>query len=121
MGTNYYGIKIPTTADKEEMIRLIHEEEWGDLLDKVPVEIHLGKSSGGWQFIFNHHDFKFYDKSRKSIEEFIHGMEIWDEYNKDISEEEFWKMVEDKKNGTADTKYGTIEDGLNFSQSTDFS
>jgi hypothetical protein len=120
MGTNYYGIKIPTVQDKEEMIRLIGEEDWDGLLDKVPVEIHLGKSSGGWQFIFNHHDFKFYDKSRKSIEEFIHGLEIWDEYKRDVTEEEFWKMVNEKEKNNADTQYGTIIDGLNFSHSTDF-
>lgn len=69
MGTNYYARKIPTKKRKLELCSLINTEDFHKIREEVentfgrfeldydrnPVggEIHLGKMSGGWKFLWN--------------------------------------------------------------------
>ena len=69
MGTNYYARKIPTKKRKLELCSLINTEDFHKIIEEVentfgrfeldydrnPVggEIHLGKMSGGWKFLWN--------------------------------------------------------------------
>ena len=59
-------------------------------------EIHLGKSSGGWQFSFQYNGGKFY-KNVPEMKEWLIGKVIWDEYGRSVSQEEFWQMINDKQ------------------------
>ena len=54
MGTNYYGMKIPTEEDKIKMKLAIDKDQWGIVKELLPQRIHLGKSSAGWQFLIFH-------------------------------------------------------------------
>ena len=69
-------------------------------------EIHLGKSSCGWQFLFNHNYWKYYDYTQESIKTFMRSCEYsMDEYGNKISVEEFWDLVDKKKNGLTGKTY----------------
>lgn len=103
MGTNYY-VKTetcPTCGHK-------------------PEEIHLGKSSIGWTFSFQYNGGNFY-KNVQEMKEWLKDKKIEDEYGRDISHDDFWKMVKRKqkeKNCHARDYPGGTEmliDGYSFS------
>lgn len=59
-------------------------------------EIHLGKSSAGWQFSFQYNGGKFY-KDIKEMKAWLKGKQIWDEYGEKISYKRFWQLVASKQ------------------------
>ena len=79
MGTNYYAIK------KKPRIVKIYDE------------IHLGKSSIGWKFVFQeqeqYHNFEEFKDFILNNNEWI----IKDEYGKEISPKELLKLIEEKQ------------------------
>jgi len=67
-------------------------------------EIHIGKSSVGWQFLFNHNNWKYYQPTQESINDFLQreilaGGAFIDEYGEKVSLKDFWDMVESEKDG----------------------
>ena len=140
MGTNYYALKKPTKAEKKKIIKLIEEDKYGEAQSLFPEEIHIGKSSRGWMFCFNHNDEEYYKKNRDSIAKFLERHELISEYKEVISVADFWELVDSKKDGlTSDSckeqrkakgehipswEYGKKSDeitgGLRFSTSTEF-
>lgn len=89
MGTNYYAVRNrPTTCDP----------------------IHIGKSSMGWLFLFHDYEDKWNDPpvcwhSYNQVKAWLkeHTVDsdeyvILDEYDKIISFDEFFKMVDSKQN-----------------------
>ena len=56
MGTNYYGMKIPTAEEKSKIRKYIENDLYSQAQKYFPVEIHLGKSSAGWEFCFDHNN-----------------------------------------------------------------
>ena len=134
MGTNYYARVIPSEDQKQAlkdaidknnfneiekmvgaMYRGVHEDY--DMHAYVGGEIHLGKLSSGWKFLWNpnlyeirqgHWDDttrswvqdkskcqKFYDLTKAGLKAFIdrEDIEIYDEYGRKHDKEEFWKMA----------------------------
>lgn len=79
MGTNYY-IKTKTCKT----------------CGHKPESIHLGKSSAGWQFSFQYNGGKYY-KDVNEMRIWLADKKITDEYEDEVSYQEFWKMVEDKQ------------------------
>lgn len=77
MGTNYY-IKINNCTKCGR-----HEE------------IHLGKSSIGWQFTFRA-NYDLY-KDVPEMREYLKDKEIKNEYGEGVSYKEFWEMVDSKQ------------------------
>ena len=59
-------------------------------------QIHLGKSSMGWQFTFQYNGGKYY-KNVDEMKEFLNDKQIYCEYNGEISNKEFWEMVKTKQ------------------------
>jgi len=59
-------------------------------------EIHLGKSSGGWQFSFQYNGGQYY-KNVPEMKKWLKNKIIKDEYGSEHSVEDFWKMVEAKQ------------------------
>ena len=135
MGTNYYLRKIPSKERKKELYDAIGANDYS-LIDKLKVEmynsiqlddnnniiggeIHLGKRSGGWKFLWNPNIFMIrsghmedyngrriyvpdpsipkytYPLTKKGIKEFIdrEDVEIYDEYGEKQDKEEFWNMA----------------------------
>lgn len=82
MGTNYYlkSIACKTCGHSQ-------------------TELHIGKSSMGWKFLFNGND--FYRSNFDSwMEEFKHpNKQIYDENNQKLTLEEFLDIVEKKSEG----------------------
>lgn len=121
MGTNYYAFKKATDEVKVELKKLIDEEKFDKLFDEIPQRIHIGKSSAGWQFCFNHNDEQFYQKSRESLVEFLRDCVLVDEYGRIQDQVEFWDFVDSKAHKQGQGEYGEFIGGLTWSNGTDFS
>lgn len=112
MGTNYYAVKKVTEEQKEKVISLIKDSNLNmakDELNELIKEtiIHLGKSSFGWKFVFNHNNKKYYELNKASIAEFLEqdDVHIEDEYGREISVPDFWGTVKEKENGLDNEQY----------------
>ena len=63
---------------------------WDEFLEGT--NIHLGKRSGGWKFIWNWNSGKYY-KTKEELFKFIRDGRIVDEYGEQIDAEEFITMA----------------------------
>lgn len=128
MGTNYYVVKkvnrekimlrltnVINTLNDYQLIQCLRNV---DFCDEETI-VHIGKSSYGWKFCFNHNDEKYYKKNRKSIDEFIKSGTLYNEYYEEVDPNEFWKLVDSKQEDRVD-EYSFDENGLRFSDSTEF-
>lgn len=85
-------------------------------------EIHLGKSSSGWQFSFQYNSGRFY-KNIPEMKEWLKDKTITNEYGAEVLHDDFWKMVDLKqttKNRNHAHQYGQYDtemviDGYSFS------
>jgi hypothetical protein len=161
MGTNFS--RIPTVEEmeerKEKLLTRIKDMEltsenieraygyipkgtwdqvspWGEFIEDSCI--HLGKRSGGWKFVWNFHDNKYYS-NKEELFKFIRSGRVVDEYGKEIEVEEFIEMalnwgepdghvfneeyVKTQYNGHfwGSEHFDRTIDGLNVSSSTDFS
>lgn len=165
MGTNYYKVKpknppfteIKKTMESfDELVNKLTDEGYiteyeidnffSQLKEFVIEEVHLGKRSGGWQFIWNHNNKKYYEDNLESIKRFLSNGEGWieDEYGERFTVEDFLNeevgasMYNDPKRFINGRQYDerekcmyeyercatheyTSKDGLRFSTSTEFS
>lgn len=87
--------------------------------------IHIGKSSAGWRFLFDHNN-QHWD-TFEQYKEWISQFEIYSEYGTKYTQEEFWNIVEEKQSSvnaiekTKNPAWYIIIDGYEFSSSPDFS
>lgn len=117
MGTNFYKILKPkyTKKQKAQIIKKINEqtkklkeyfndndyidkydiEDYHKMLNELqPVKVHLGKRSWGWQFLWNHNNEKYYEKTLESIKKFLeedNGF-IIDEYGERFTTDQFLNL-----------------------------
>lgn len=117
MGTNVYAyIKNYTYADIEDELNILCQNH--DLtgiinyINSIQKNIdnsciHIGKRSGGWKFLFNHNNWKYYGHTKKSIMKFLKSCAaIQNEYGEDITPDEFWSDYVDKfKDGITGKEY----------------
>ena len=107
MGTNFYARHIPTEQEYEAMQQKIVErnlDELQKLLDEAKTQYHIGKRSGGWQFLFAPH-IKLrvgfgnsgqvvspWENTLESIKEYLNrpDVEIVNEYGEVFTPEQFW-------------------------------
>lgn len=59
-------------------------------------EVHLGKSSAGWQFSFQYNGGQYY-KNVEEMKEWLSDKNITNEYGEDVHQDDFWEMVKDKQ------------------------
>jgi hypothetical protein len=116
MGTNYY--RIPSVEEmekrKQELIDNINsldispssierkfatiqkENDWGNYsiwdLFTDGTNIHLGKRSSGWKFLWNFNDKKFYS-NKEELLNFIRIGRVIDEYGNEMDVEDFITMA----------------------------
>ena len=76
-------------------------------------DIHLGKSSAGWQFVFQYNGGQYY-KDTEEMREWMKGKIICDEYGRNVSGDQFWKFVESKQSDTQGGGDATIINGYTF-------
>lgn len=108
IGTNYYAVK------KKPRIVEVYDE------------LHLGKSSAGWKFLFNEceqfHNFDEFKEFILNNKEYV----IKDEYDRIIQAQELLDLIERKqndeicKNNSENFKYSKNIEGYRFSD-RDFS
>lgn len=107
MGTNYYAIPKATDELKKKIIEKVTAGELGLAKQLIPDHVHIGKSSAGWQFCFNHNNWEYFGKSLESLDAFIKAAQIEDEYGTPIDYDKFWAMVNSKKDGLDGKEYYT--------------
>ena len=115
MGTNYY--RIPSVSEMEERKKVLiqrvmdldltpiniecgfnepiddqwgRESPWGIFIDGT--NIHLGKRSMGWKFLWNFHNNKYYH-NLESLLEFINSGRVVNEYGEELPIHEFVEMA----------------------------
>ena len=119
MGTNYYAYKYEIEESEYQQLSdfaqnhdIIAIQGWIDERRHrfENSKIHIGKSSGGWAFLFNHNNWKYYDFTRESITRFLESCYIIrDEYGKSISIEDLWKLIDHKATGFNGKSYSEFE------------
>lgn len=121
MGTNYYAIPKLEDIQKQAIIKAIEDNDFLKVKRLNPKEIHIGKSSMGWEFLFNHNDWKYFH-DLESLNLFLSSCKIYDEYDEEIPLDEFWSMVNIKMGKTKSLgQSGFVNFGLNFASTTEFS
>lgn len=94
MGTNYYARILPTLEEKENLKKLIDSDDFCTIEKEVQrlygesteydkgAEIHLGKRSGGWKFLFNPNYERYYKLTKEGLKEFLNkpNVIIYSEY-----------------------------------------
>jgi len=126
MGTNYYAIPKATDDLKIKIIEAVINNQMEQLKNLVPTKIHLGKSSYGWPFLFNHNNWEYYE-TINDLSEFIDGCEITNEYGDEMGAKQFKELIDQKQNtldsklASIDPKHYVIKDGYLFSTHTEFS
>lgn len=117
MGTNVYAIKknIYTNDifDKYSELAKNHDINGIEKLNeeilhlKEENQVHIGKRSCEWKFLFNHNNWEYYDYTKKSINDFLTKCyRLENEYGEIISVEQFWKeYVDDFKDGFTGRTY----------------
>lgn len=92
MGTNFYIKKYMTPEQKKEVIEKINNDQYDevrDIIDEVK-DIHIGKRSGGWKFLWDANDFKYFKPTKESLIEWLKSGQIVDEYDQEFTFDEFW-------------------------------
>lgn len=121
MGTNFYARIIPKEEDKQKLIDAINNNQY-DIIENlaselygrrddysgVGNEIHLGKRSDGWKFLWNPNVIKVWDSeacdyaynyvyplTKEGITNFVmrEDVIITDEYGETFSAEDFLEMA----------------------------
>lgn len=96
MGTNYYARIIPSKKRKDYLKKLINEDKFIEIDNELESmygrysddktseasEIHLGKRSAGWKFLFNPNYEKYYPLTREGLMNFLkrEDVVIYSEY-----------------------------------------
>lgn len=117
MGVNYYVCRKLSNDDKKKANELLENDKYAELIDFIndkSFKIHIGKQSCGWQFLFNHNDFKYYELNRNDIYNFLLKHEIVNEYGEIISNDDFWKMVDNNIDKLNNKQYYEKEPMLPF-------
>lgn len=130
MGTNYFARIIPTKKRKQELIQAIEADDFHIITDLTQElyghrdqyndggEIHLGKSSAGWKFLWNSNIHRIwrntgyeihyvYPLTKKGITDFVmrEDVQIYDEYGDKQDKKEFLNFAFNKEGLDGTTYY----------------
>lgn len=107
--------------------------EFLDDNEEFEKQIHLGKRSAGWQFLWDYHNGLYFQPNLKSIKKFLSqkNIVIYDEYGKYFTVDQFFNQeiayslykrdnLDDGMRGPYSSHY-FIADKLRFSKFEDFS
>jgi hypothetical protein len=94
MGTNFFLHRKLNKNQQKEIIHYITDEndydyeKASEILSEVKP-IHIGKRSGGWKFLWDANNFKYFEPNKKSITEFLKSGTIYDEYGSSFTYDQF--------------------------------
>jgi hypothetical protein len=69
-----------------------------EYVTEMNEEIHIGKRSCGWKFLFNHQNGQYFDpRHQESLKAWLDDphYKIVDEYGDEFTFEKFWQMIRD--------------------------
>lgn len=92
MGTNFYIRKKIEEADKKAIQELLDKDDMEGVknyAEEHPNEIHIGKRSYGWKFLWDAHEFRYFEPTKESLHEFLRAHDIYDEYGRKYTFEQF--------------------------------
>ena len=110
MGTNYYWRPLITEEEREKLLEKtknvktlqeIKDFICNDILKERESEVHIGKSSCGWQFLFYLGIRKYtcgQSLKKEDIDKWFRSGIIVDGCGGEISVDDFWVLVDTKKN-----------------------
>lgn len=107
MGTNFYTRHIPTIKEREQMEAFLITSQWNKLkkvLEESTKSYHIGKRSGGWQFLFAPHIcvrngipqtgriVSPWENTLASLQEYLsrEDVEIYNEHGDKFTSNQFW-------------------------------
>ena len=91
MGTNFYIRKKLNDTEKEMIKKLIDEDKYDEAKELFPKKIHIGKRSCGWKFLWDVHNFNYFDPTPQSLIDFTRDWgQIEDEYGEEFTFDQFW-------------------------------
>lgn len=97
MGTNFYIRRRATLEEKRTICDLVHNSQWALAGDLFPRSIHIGKRSGGWQFLWNplildELTDRGYQRphTAEQIKDLLNHYDIFDEYGEKFTYQQFW-------------------------------
>lgn len=108
MGTNYYLCPIIKEEELKKLSNSLKEcktlyelkNSIHEITDYKKDRIHIGKSSYGWQFLFNLNIESYVPTiNRNNIDKWLTTGIIFDEYDNKVDRKDFWKIVDSKKDG----------------------
>lgn len=120
MSINYYARPRVGIRKIKQLEKILTDNGYSKDIAKSALHhsvVHLGKYAFGWQFCFNHNNWKHFKNNRKSVEEFTKRYIIQDQYGNKVTYLRFWKMVDFANKGMVTDR--CIYNGLWFD--TDFS
>lgn len=132
MGTNFYAKHIPTEQEYKEMETALANrqlDQLRELIDKADHQYHIGKRSGGWQFLFAPHIKKRegfgnsgrivspWEDTLDSIKEYLSrdDVQIIDEYGQEFTVDQFFNeqighcLYHDEKNAINGFDYDKMD------------
>lgn len=91
MGTNFYLRRRLTLKEKLEIHEDLEFGRYDEVREKLPEDIHIGKRSAGWKFLWDAQNFKHFKPNEKSLHEFLKSGEIIDEYGQKFTYQQFFE------------------------------
>ena len=89
MGTNFYLRRNLSNDQKELLKQYIDQDEYDKIRDNLPEDIHIGKRSYGWKFLWNANRFQYFKPNIESLYEFLKSGDIYDEYGEKYTFDQF--------------------------------
>lgn len=90
MGTNFYLRKKLSQEQREKINKALDAEDYDEVRNLLPEDIHIGKRSGGWKFLWDAHFFEHFESTKESLLDWLHSGQIVDEYGEKFTFEQFW-------------------------------
>lgn len=116
MGTNFYLRKKISEDRKRALIDHIENDRYDEAADELygiqkDHEIHIGKRSCGWKFLWDSHDFRYFDPNMDSVREWLRTGTICDEYGTTYTYDQFWN---DELSGCIESTDRDLWDGMEY-------
>lgn len=90
MGTNFYLRKKLSQEQREKINKALGAEDYDEVRNLLPEDIHIGKRSSGWKFLWDAHFFEHFEPTKESLLDWLHSGQIIDEYGEKFTFEQFW-------------------------------
>ena len=90
MGTNFYLRQKLSQDQRKEINKALDNGDFTKARELLPKDIHIGKRSGGWKFLWDHNYFQYYKPSKESLIEWLKSGQIIDEYCDEFTFDQFW-------------------------------